>query len=52
MRADELIQKLEELKAEHGNCYVLIDSDYIGETSVERVTALPYSETTYFVVKA
>lgn len=52
MRVNDLLDRLEELERLHGNCYVLIDSDYEGEASVETVEILPYAETEYFVIKA
>jgi hypothetical protein len=51
MRTQDLIETLQKLTEEHGNCYVLIDSDYEGEVSVDRVEVIPYHETKYFVIK-
>jgi hypothetical protein len=51
MRVEDLIEELQKLTNEHGNCYVLIDSDYDGEVSPDRIEVLPYHETKYFVIK-
>jgi len=51
MRLDDLIEELQKLREEHGNRYVIIDSDYDGEVSVDRVEVVSYHETKYVVIK-
>lgn len=51
MRVDEMLDVLETLRNEHGNCYVMIDSDYIGEVNISRIEATPYAETKYIIIK-
>jgi hypothetical protein len=52
MRLDDLIQELQKLREKHGNRYVIIDSYYEGEVSVDRVEIIPYNETKYVVIKS